>query len=150
MPKLNVGDVAPDFSLSTETGETVKLSEKLAAGPVVLIFYPGDSTPGCTKQLCTVRDDRAQYADAGLTVFGVNNGGPDSHAKFITKHGLGIPLLVDKDFAVATNYDSVVGFGPLRLTNRTVVGIGKDGRVAYYKRGMPSTSEIITGVTNGR
>lgn len=146
MAKLTAGDTAPDFTLRTEKGESAHLSEALSRGPVVLIFYPMDNTPGCTAQLCAVRDDAARYAAAGITVWGVNNGSAQSHQEFIAKHGFSAPLLVDPDFEVAKSYDAVLGLGPLRLVNRTVVGIGRDGKIAFYKRGSPSTDEILTAL----
>ena len=146
MSKLNAGDPAPDFTLATDAGQTVSLSDALTRGPVVLIFYPMDNTPGCTAQLCAVRDDKARYEAAGVTVWGINNGSALSHQGFIAKHGLSAPLLVDKDFVVAKQYDAVLGAGPLRFVNRTVVGIGRDGKIAFYKRGSPKTDEILAGV----
>lgn len=146
MAKLSVGDTAPDFTLQTEKGEPAHLAEALAAGPVVLVFYPMDNTPGCTAQLCAVRDDAARYAAAGVTVWGVNNGNAQSHQGFIAKHGFSAPLLVDGDFDVAKKYDAVLGLGPLRLVNRTVVGIGRDGKIVFYKRGSPATDEILAAV----
>jgi peroxiredoxin Q/BCP len=143
MAKLNAGDRAPDFTLQTESGETVALQTALAAGPVVLIFYPMDNTPGCTAQLCAVRDDSALYSAAGIGVYGVNGGDAASHQKFIAKYNLTAPLLIDKGLAVAADYDAVVGVGPLKFINRTVVGIARDGTIALYKRGTPSTDEIV-------
>jgi peroxiredoxin Q/BCP len=146
MAKLAVGDAAPDFTLRTEKGDEAHLAGALTHGPVVLIFYPMDNTPGCTAQLCAVRDDAARYADAGVTVWGVNNGSAQSHQGFIAKHGFSAPLLIDADFEVAKQYDAVLGLGPLRLVNRTVVGVGRDGKIAFYKRGSPSTDEILAAV----
>jgi peroxiredoxin Q/BCP len=144
MARVNVGDRAPDFSLQTEKGETVSLSSALANGPVVLIFYPMDQTPGCTAQLCAVRNDAARYADAGVTVYGVNNGSGSSHQKFIDKHNLTAPLLVDSGLKVAASYDAVLSLGLVRVINRTVVGIGRDGTIVFYKRGTPSTDDILS------
>jgi peroxiredoxin Q/BCP len=143
MAKLNIGDRAPDFSLASNDGSIVTLANELAAGPVVLIFYPMDNTPGCTAQLCTARDDAALYASAGVRVFGVNNGGAASHARFREKHNLSAPLLVDAGLKTATEYDAVIGVGPLKIINRTVVGIAADGTIAFYKRGMPTTAQIL-------
>jgi peroxiredoxin Q/BCP len=143
MAKLNVGDRAPDFSLQTEKGETVTLTGALGRGPVVLIFYPMDNTPGCTTQLCSVRNDAARYAEAGVAVYGVNNGGAASHQRFIEKHNLTAPLLVDTGLRVATAYDAVTSLGLIKFVNRTVVGIAPDGTIAFYKRGTPSTDEIL-------
>jgi peroxiredoxin Q/BCP len=147
MAKLNIGDRAPDFALTSNDGTTVTLASELAKGPVVLIFYPMDNTPGCTAQLCAARDDAARYASAGTTVFGVNNGGAASHERFREKHGLTAPLLVDAGLKTATAYDAVMGAGPLKFINRTVVGIAPDGTIAFYKRGAPKTDEILGALT---
>lgn len=100
-------------------------------------------------QLSAVRDDRARYEDAGVSVFGVNNGGADSHRSFVEKHGLTAPLLVDKHFEVAAKYDAVMNIGLLKLIRRTVVGIDRGGKIAFYERGTPSTDEIIAAVAPG-
>jgi peroxiredoxin Q/BCP len=146
MAKLNVGDAAPPFSLTTEKGEPVVLETALASGPVVLIFYPMDQTPGCTAQLCAVRDDAARYAEAGVTVYGVNGGDAISHQKFVARYNLTAPLLVDKGLATASAYDAVINLGLVRIINRTVVGIGRDGKIAFYKRGSPATDDILSAV----
>jgi peroxiredoxin Q/BCP len=144
MPDLKPGDAAPEFNLPDAAGLRVRLSEELRHGPVVLIFYPMDQTPGCTAQLCTVRDDALLYAGAGVRVFGVNNGNAASHARFSAKHKLNAPLLVDADLIVARAYGAKLG--PLPLINRTVVGIARDGTIAFYKRGSPTTAEILAGL----
>ena len=146
MAKLAAGDTAPDFTLRTEKGEVAHLADALKNGPVVLVFYPMDNTPGCTAQLCAARDAAPQYAAAGVTVWGVNNGNAQSHQAFIAKHGISAPLLVDSDFEVAKSYDAVLGLGPLRFVNRTVVAVGRDGKIIFYRRGSPSTGEILAAV----
>ncbi len=147
MAKISIGDKAPDFSLKTEKGESVTLAGSLANGPVVLIFYPMDNTPGCTAQLCSARNDAPRYAEAGVTVYGVNNGGAASHQRFAEKHNLRAPLLVDDGLRVASAYDAAISLGLLKFINRTVVGIGRDGTIAFYKRGTPSTDEILGALT---
>lgn len=144
MAKLNVGDVAPSFTLPDERGQSRSLASTLGRGPVVLIFYPMDNTPGCKAQLCAVRDDSALYAKAGITVYAINNGSAESHQSFKSKNGFTAPLLVDRNLVVAAQYDAVFGLGPVRVINRTVVGIARNGRVVYYKRGSPSTQESIS------
>jgi peroxiredoxin Q/BCP len=146
MPRLKIGDPAPPFSLTTEKGENVILSDVLAKGPVVLIFYPMDQTPGCTAQLCAVRNDAPRYAEAGVQVFGVNGGDANSHQRFVARYNLTAPLLVDKGLATAAAYDAVVNLGLIRIINRTVVGIGRDGKIVFFKRGSPSTDEILAAV----
>ena len=140
---LAVGAQAPEFTLHGSDGTDVTLTSFRERENVVLIFYPKDQTPDCTKQLCTARDDREAFAAAGIVVFGINGDSASSHERFIAKHGLTMPLLVDPDLAVAKRYDAVMGFGPLKIVNRTVVGIDRSGKVAFYERGMPSTKAIL-------
>src|SRR5512132_1669505 len=92
---LSLGSPAPDFTLNEDTGARVKLSEWLAKGPVVLVFYPMDETPGCTKQLCEIRDHWSEFQQKGVAVFGVNPGSAASHAKFRENQNYPFPLLVD-------------------------------------------------------
>jgi len=143
---MKVGDIAPEFILTAADGHTVNLTDYRGKSNVVLIFYPKDQTPGCTKQLCTARDDRSLYAQAGVAVFGINGDDAASHARFIEKHQLTMPLLVDEGLEVAKAYDAVMGIGPLKIVNRTVVGINRDGAIAFYRRGMPETSEILAAL----
>lgn len=146
MAELTIGSVAAEFTLVAENGQTVRLSDFKGKQPVVLIFYPADQTPGCTKQLCQARDDSDTYRQAGVAVFGVNPGSAESHQKFINKHSLTMPLLVDRSLEVAARYQAVFGLGPLKMVKRTVVGIDREGRIAFYKRGMPSTHEILAAL----
>ena len=141
---LTVGDAAPDFTLRSSDDRDVALASIRDRANVVLIFYPKDQTPGCTKQLCAARDDRRDYEAAGVAVFGVNGDDAESHRRFIAKHALNMPLLVDPGLAVAKRYDAVLGFGPLKLVNRTVVGIDRTGRIAFYERGMPATARVLS------
>ncbi len=143
MAKLKVGDVAPDFQLSDDDGKTIKLSSYRGKNPVVLIFYPGDETPLCTAQLCAARDSSSQYQEAGAVVFGINGGSQGSHENFSNKHGFTFPLLVDKGLEVSGRYDAVLGFGLLKLVNRTVVVVNEEGKIIFFKRGVPSTEEIL-------
>ena len=146
---LSPGQDAPDFELQDQTGATVRLADFRGKSGVVLIFYPADETPGCTKQMCAARDDYDRYQEAGIAVFGVNPANAERHQKFVAKHELRTPLLVDDGAKVARAYDALMPIPVLNIVNRTVVGIDRDGKTAYYKRGMPSTSEIIGAMTAG-
>ncbi|MEI6046645.1 MAG: peroxiredoxin [Chloroflexota bacterium] len=150
MAKLRVGDVAPDFTLSDQSGNSVKLAEFRGQSAVVLIFYPGDETPICTMQLCAARDSMDSYQKAGVKVFGVNQGAAESHQKFSNHHKLTTPLLVDKGLAISEKYDAVMGLGPLKLINRTVVAIDKDGKITFYRRGTPDTSDILASFKSNK
>ncbi len=144
---LRPGDAAPDFELSDENGAPVRLADFKGKSPVVLMFYPGDNTPGCTRQLCTARDDHDKYEAQGIAVFGVNPGSASTHKRFAERHGMRTPLLVDAGGAVSRRYDALMPIPLVSLVNRTVVGIDRDGMVRFYKRGMPPTSEILEAMS---
>ena len=97
------GDQAPDFTMPDQDGNPVSLAE-LRGKNVVLYFYPKADTPGCTTQACSVRDHRADYAQADAVVLGVSPDPVKKIAKFDTKYTLGFPLLSDEDHAVAEQY----------------------------------------------
>jgi len=134
---LPVGTQAPDFSLPDDAGRTVSLAS-LRGRTVVLVFYPGDDTPGCTKQLCEFRDDWGEAQARGAEVFGVNPQSAKSHTKFRQKFRFPFPLLVDAGQKVASLYHAN-GL----LVKRTVYRIGPDGTIQFAQRGMPSAKEVL-------
>ncbi len=138
---FSIGSTAPDFSLVTQKGDTVRLADFQGKKNVVLIFYPGDQTPGCTKQLCAIRDDYTQFEKKNAVVYGVNPAGKESHQKFIDKQHYQFSLLVDEGQNVAKLY----GAKGL-MVKRTVVVIDKEGKIAYYKQGMPPNAEILASI----
>jgi peroxiredoxin Q/BCP len=127
---LQIGDQAPDFSLSDQHGNVVSLAA-LRGKNVVLYFYPKAATPGCTVQACGVRDHRADYERADAVVLGVSPDPVKKIAKFDEKHGLGFPLLADEDHAVAEAYGVWVEkamYGRKYMGNeRTTFVISPDG-----------------------
>lgn len=104
---LEAGDKAPDFTLSDQRGEKVKLSN-LRKDLVVLYFYPKASTSGCTTQACSIRDNRAEYAEAGATVIGISPDEVDAIARFADKNDLDFTLVADPDHKVAEKYGTWV------------------------------------------
>jgi peroxiredoxin Q/BCP len=134
---LPPGTMAPGFSLPDESGRTHKLSA-LRGRNVVLVFYPGDDTPICRRQLCEFRDRWEAAAAHRATVLGINPGGQQSHASFRGKYHFPFPLLVDKDQKVAERYKASGIF-----VNRTVYLIGPDGVIRYAQRGKPSPEEVF-------
>lgn len=146
---LSIGDQAPDFALQDENGNTVRLADFRGVSAVVLMFYPADNTPGCTKQLCTARDDYDKYEAAGVTVFGVNPGSAGTHKRFSERHGLRTPLLLDDGGRVSRAYDALMPIPLLTIVNRTVVGIDREGIVRFAERGMPSTAAILASMAAG-
>jgi thioredoxin-dependent peroxiredoxin len=139
---LNIGDKAPDFTLASSNGDIVRLSGFSGRHYVVLIFYPGDETPGCTKQLCAIRDDFSQFEAKNAKVFGVNPGDSASHRKFVNNHQFQFPLLVDENRATAKLYDC----DSWPYLKRTVYVIDPQGIIIYAKRGMPANEEILKAI----
>jgi thioredoxin-dependent peroxiredoxin len=100
---IEPGQPAPDFELPDQDGETVRLSD-LRGRKVVLYFYPKADTPGCTTQACGIRDHRADYEAAGVTVLGVSPDPVKLVKRFHDKQGLNFTLLADEDHAVTERY----------------------------------------------
>ncbi len=100
---IEAGQKAPAFTLTADDGTKVRLSD-LKGQPVVLYFYPKDDTPGCTREACAFRDQKAKFVKLGAVVLGVSADSVESHGKFRDKFKLNFPLLVDADHAVAEKY----------------------------------------------
>jgi thioredoxin-dependent peroxiredoxin len=129
---IRAGDPAPEFTLESDTGEQVSLAD-LRGKPVVLYFYPKDDTPGCTTQACGIRDQYADFEEAGAVVLGVSPDDAASHVKFREKYELPFSLLADPDHEVAERYGV---WGEKKYMGRTYLGvnrstfvIGPDGTV---------------------
>jgi len=115
---VKVGDKAPDFTLPSQMGDNVTLSEFLGKKNIVLYFYPKDETPGCTKEACTFRDNYEQLTSLGAEVLGVSGQSVESHKSFATHYGLPFLLLADVDNKVRELFGvpSTMGFLPGRVT----------------------------------
>lgn len=140
------GDRAPDFTLLDHEGNTVALQSFLGRQPVVLVFYPGDETPGCTRQLCAIRDDWSEFKKYNAAVYGINQADAESHTKFWRHHGLKTPLLIDEGRKVSTRYGAIKKFFGHEIIKRSVAVIDKQGSIRYLKRGLPPVSEIINAL----
>lgn len=136
---LLVGETAPVFTLESYTGKSISLKEYRDSLDVVLVFYPGDNTPVCKKQLCEMRDNYSRLQEEGFEVLGINDGDKASHEKFAKKNGYQFPLLIDTDKKVASTYNAVGRFG----TKRTVYVVGKDGTILFASRGKPTSFDIL-------
>ena len=100
---ISAGNLAPDFTLTDDSGVTRKLSD-YRGQPVVLYFYPKDDTPGCTTEACNFRDDYSQYTRAGAVILGVSPDSPKKHAQFKEKYHLPFTLLADEGHKVCELY----------------------------------------------
>ena len=101
--ELKPGDLAPEFALSDQDGDTLRLSD-FTGRKVLLYFFPEVDTPGCTIQSCAVRDAREELAELDVEAVGISPDPPDAQKRFDEKYGLGFRLLADPDYAVAKAY----------------------------------------------
>jgi peroxiredoxin Q/BCP len=127
------GDPAPEFSVTTDTGERVSLAD-FRGKQVVLYFYPKDDTPGCTTQACAIRDAYGEFEKAGAVVLGISPDTEKKHVKFKEKYDLPFTLLADPEHEVAERYGV---WGEKKYMGRTYLGVSRttfliapDGTVA--------------------
>jgi thioredoxin-dependent peroxiredoxin len=131
------GKPAPDFELTTDAGEKVKLSD-YRGKPVVLYFYPKDDTPGCTTQACGIRDVYGEFQQRGAVVLGVSPDDETSHVKFKDKYALPFTLLADPEHKASEEYGVWVeknSYGQKRMgVERSTFLIDSEGKVAKVMR----------------
>ena len=148
MGHLDTGDSAPDFTLASTQGE-ITLSKLLEGGDVLLVFYPGDDTPVCTKQLCDYAENLSVFSDLGVQVLGINPQPLKSHEKFAKKYELPFALVSDPDKSTCKAYNAIGLFG---MTKRALVLVGSDGRVRWTRSDLPifhrSAAELQELISN--
>jgi len=127
---MKIGDDAPDFTLKDGNGKDWKLSERRGK-TVVLLFYPADNSPVCTKQMCSVRDNWADYATTGAEAVGISTDSAASHKDFVEKNELPLKLLADESGEISKLYDAK-SWLPGRSA-RAVVVIDKNGVVRHHQ-----------------
>ncbi|MBD2137666.1 peroxiredoxin [Anabaena sp. FACHB-1237] len=126
---IKIGDTAPNFTLPSQNGTNVSLSDFRNQKAVVLYFYPKDDTPGCTIESCAFRDQYQVFKNAGAEVIGVSGDSPESHQKFAAKHNLPFTLLTDKGDQIRKQYGATMAFG--FIPGRVTYVIDKEGIVRY-------------------
>ena len=143
--RLSPGDVAPDFTLPTDTGDAVTLSD-LRGRKVIVYFYPAAMTPGCTKQACDFTDSLASLQGAGYEVLGISPDKPAKLAKFRERDALTITLLSDEDRSVMKSYGA---FGEKKLYGKVVEGVirstivvDEDGKVEVAQYNVKATGHV--------
>ncbi len=142
-----VGQTVPNFSAIVQTPngtETFSLKETLATGQkILLIFYPGDDTPGCTAQLCGVKDVYSTYQKLGVKVFGVNPASPQSHLHFIQKFDYPFGIIVDEDKSIRELFGAVGNFFGKSTTKRSVFLIDTNGKLIFRFFGQQDNNKIF-------
>ena len=116
--KVELGSIAPDFTLPTQSGQMLSLKDSIGERPIVLFFYPKDDTPGCTKQACAFRDDYEGFGKLDAEVIGISSDSVESHRSFAAKHDLPYTLLSDEEGKVRKLYGvpNTLGIFPGRVT----------------------------------
>jgi peroxiredoxin Q/BCP len=140
---LPVGAPAPDFNLPATGGRQIKLSDYRGKN-VILVFYPKDQTPGCTQQLCALRDDTELFQGLNTEFLASNPDSVESHEAFCTKQGYKFPILVDADRSMARAYHALKDDG--KGIQRTVYIIDQDGVIRYAKQGLPPDTELADAI----
>jgi len=130
---IAVGEKAPDFTLPSTRGE-ISLEALLSEGPLLLVFYPGDDTPVCTKQLCNYRDNLASFDELDINVLAINPQSEESHAAFAKKYSLPFPVASDSGGKVCSAYGAM---SFLSMAKRALVLIGRDGTVVWSQSSLP-------------
>jgi peroxiredoxin Q/BCP len=144
---LKIGDTAPDFTTTTESGDTVKLSN-FKGKKVFIYFYPKDNTPGCKAESCSIRDHYDVFEKSDIPVFGISGGTAKSHQSFREKNSLPFPLLMDEEFEIAKLFDvyqkkSMYGKEYLGIV-RTTFLIDETGKVEGIFGGPEGVEKVKT------
>ena len=139
---VKAGDQAPDFTLPAQSGEAVRLKDRLGERVVVLYFYPRDDTRGCTAEACAFRDSHEVFAEAGAEVIGVSSDSVDRHAAFAGRHELPFTLLSDQGGRVRRLYGvpAVLGLLPGRVT----YVIDRQGTVRHVFSSMTNIGQHVS------
>jgi peroxiredoxin Q/BCP len=145
MTRLSPGDPAPDFTLPTDDGRTVSLSDSRGRQAIVY-FYPAAMTPGCTTQACDFTDSLSSLKAAGYDVLGISPDSPAKLAKFREKDGLTITLLSDADRSVMQAYGA---HGEKKLYGKVVEGVirstfvvDEEGKIALAQYNVKATGHV--------
>jgi peroxiredoxin Q/BCP len=142
---LHIGSQAPDFSLPSSDGQTFTLSALAGRKHVVLVFYVGDNTPDCNRQLSSLRDDMPELERLDIVVVGLNPASVEEHAHYCTQLGLNFPLLHDPGGQIALQYGA---FNPDRSVQRSVYVVDKEGLIRFAARGMHWVPEFYETLSN--
>jgi len=148
MAKLNAGDIAPDFSLTDQNNNIVKLGG-YKGKKLLVYFYPKADTSGCTKQACNVRDSLQELGSLHVSAIGISPDKPDKQKKFDEKYSLGFPLLSDSGNLVAKSYGA---WGEKKMYGKSYEGIirsafliDENGKIvnAWYKVSPGETASNV-------
>lgn len=139
---LPEGETAPEWQLQGWDGEWHRLKKEWS----ILVFYPGDDTPGCTKQLQDFQEHYGQLQELGCQVYAVNPAEAPSHQAFAEKFGFKFPILTDRGGSVARSFKASVPLGFKPRIIRTVYLINPERKIRLANRGAPSVAAIVRSI----
>ncbi|MEM0950902.1 MAG: peroxiredoxin [Cyanobacteria bacterium P01_H01_bin.74] len=140
---LAVGTKAPDFDLPASGGVQVKLSD-YAGKNLIIVFYPKDQTPGCTKQLCALQADTEKFKALNTAFIGSNPASQESHERFSEKEGYTFPIVVDAERTMARDYHALKE--DCKGIQRTVYIVDETGVIRYAEQGLPSDEVLMEAI----
>ncbi|TWP37702.1 thioredoxin-dependent thiol peroxidase [Leekyejoonella antrihumi] len=147
MPRLEAGQAAPSFTLTSDQGKDVALAD-YAGRHLVIFFYPAAMTPGCTTEACDFRDSLAPLVKAGYDVIGISPDKPEKLAQFVEKESLTYPLLSDADKSVLEAYGA---YGEKTLYGKKVIGVIRstmvvdpDGKIELARYNVKATGHVAS------
>lgn len=141
---LSLGQKAPDFKLSSTSGQTLKMSEDLIGKAFILYFYPKDFTRGCTAEACEFRDQFEAFRNLDVPVFGVSKDSISTHQKFKMEHKLPFDLLSDPDGKVCKSYDALIPL--IKMPKRVTYLIDEKHEIAGVFSDMFESKGHITNM----
>jgi thioredoxin-dependent peroxiredoxin len=139
---VQTGEKAPDFTLPSQTGEQVRLSDRFREHVVVLYFYPKDETRACTAEACAFRDSHEVFAEAGAEVIGISSDAVDKHARFADHHKLPFTLLSDQGGEIRKSFGVPTTLGV--LPGRVTYVIDRTGTVRHVFNSMTNIGQHVS------
>jgi peroxiredoxin Q/BCP len=137
---LPVGIRAPDFDLPATGGQSVSLKDFRGRRHIIMVFYPGNDTPGCNRQLSALRDDMEHFQKAGAEIIAVNPASLASHERYAKKFNLNFPILSDSKREVTRAFSALKENG--KSVQRTVYLIDKGGIIQFAMQGTASHEDL--------
>ena len=151
---LEAGNEAPAFSARGTNGTSLVIPEpenglavNVLEHNVVLYFYPADNTPNTTRQLKDLTKFSAMLEENDMEIYGVNPGSEGEHQAYARKYSIEVPLLADVNGEIAVAYGCLAA--GKQIPQRTLVGIDRNGRIAFFKRGYYTPQQIVAFFDQG-
>jgi thioredoxin-dependent peroxiredoxin len=143
---LNIGDQAPDFTFQSKDEVSRRLYE--IEGKKIVFFYPKSFSGGCTKEVCSFRDNYEDLKSLGYEVFGISTDKISTQEKFVSKYALSYYVIADEDRKISSDYKVKFGIGPLSISKRVTYILDENNKVAYIENLGIKKSKYRLGLEN--